>query len=140
MGLHVFFGCYYNLFGIMKRVGALDNLLLKDHTHTFINEGGRVGELDFRTLGSLGAPFNGLAAFALTEQLELKDKLANALALAQSPVVKALFDFDGALQDIRDLDNISFSDWFLARGGAFAQVNLCTYIHLYASTYSCIYV
>ena len=26
MGLHVFFGCYYNLFGIMKRIGALDNL------------------------------------------------------------------------------------------------------------------
>ena len=23
MGLHVFFGCYYNLFGIMKRIGAL---------------------------------------------------------------------------------------------------------------------
>jgi zeta-carotene desaturase len=23
MGLHVFFGCYYNLFGIMKRIGAM---------------------------------------------------------------------------------------------------------------------
>ena len=45
MGLHVFFGCYYNLFGIMKRIGALQNLRLKEHTHTFINTGGRVGEL-----------------------------------------------------------------------------------------------
>ena len=24
MGLHVFFGCYYNLFGIMKRTGGFD--------------------------------------------------------------------------------------------------------------------
>ena len=45
MGLHVFFGCYYNLFGIMKRIGALQNLRLKAHTHTFINTGGKVGEL-----------------------------------------------------------------------------------------------
>jgi zeta-carotene desaturase len=31
MGLHVFFGCYYNLFGIMKRAGAFNdqNLRLK---------------------------------------------------------------------------------------------------------------
>lgn len=117
MGLHVFFGCYYNLFGIMKRLGVLDNLRLKEHTHTFINEGGRVASLDFR-LGGIGAPINGLAAFARTEQLGIADKLANALALATSPVVKALFDFDGALQDIRDLDNISFSEWFLSKGGS----------------------
>lgn len=60
MGLHVFFGCYYNLFGIMKRVGSFKNLRLKEHTHTFINEGGKVGMLDFR-LGGVGAPLNGLA-------------------------------------------------------------------------------
>jgi len=117
MGLHVFFGCYYNLFGIMKRIGALQNLRLKEHTHTFINEGGRVGELDFR-IGGIGAPFNGMAAFAVTQQLDIADKLANALALATSPVVRALFDFDGALQDIRNLDNISFSDWFISKGGS----------------------
>lgn len=116
MGLHVFFGCYYNLFGIMQRVGALDNLRLKQHTHTFVNKGGKIAELDFR-LGGIGAPLNGIAAFARTEQLGIYDKLANALALATSPVVKALFDFDGALQDIRDLDSISFSDWFLSKGG-----------------------
>ena len=117
MGLHVFFGCYYNLFGIMKRVGAFQNLRLKEHTHTFINEGGRVGELDFR-LGGIGAPINGLAAFARSSQLEIGDKIANAVALATSPVVRALFDFDGALQDIRNLDNISFSDWFIGKGGS----------------------
>lgn len=117
MGLHVFFGCYYNLFGIMKRVGALENLRLKEHTHTFINKGGRVGELDFR-FGGLGAPINGVAAFARTNQMELVDKLSNALALATSPVVRALFDFDGALQDIRNLDDISFSEWFMSKGGS----------------------
>lgn len=116
MGLHVFFGCYYNLFGIMQRIGALDNLRLKEHTHTFVNKGGNIAELDFR-LGGIGAPFNGIAAFARTGQLEIYDKLANAVALATSPVVKALFDFDGALQDIRNLDSISFSEWFLSKGG-----------------------
>ena len=117
MGLHVFFGCYYNLFGIMKRVGAFKNLRLKEHTHMFVNEGGGIGELDFR-LGGIGAPINGLVAFARSEQLNLADKFANAVALATSPVVRALFDFDGALQDIRNLDNISFSEWFLGQGGS----------------------
>ena len=41
LGLHVFFGCYHNLFRLMTKCGALDNLLLKEHTHTFVNEGGR---------------------------------------------------------------------------------------------------
>lgn len=117
MGLHVFFGCYYNLFGIMKRVGAFSHLRLKEHSHTFINEGGRVGELDFR-LGGIGAPINGLAAFARSSQLDIADKLANALALGTSPIVRALFDFDGGLQDVRNLDNISFSDWFISKGGS----------------------
>lgn len=49
---------------------------------------------DFR-MGGIGAPFNGMAAFAVTQQLDIADKLANALALATSPVVRALFDFDG---------------------------------------------
>ncbi len=36
MGLHVFFYNYANLFKLMKKVGALDNLLPKEHTHLFI--------------------------------------------------------------------------------------------------------
>ena len=71
-----------------------------------MNAGGSIGELDFR-LGGIGAPINGLAAFARTEQLGIADKLANAVALATSPVVRALFDFDGASQDIHNLDNFS---------------------------------
>lgn len=115
MGLHVFFGCYYNLFGLMKKVGAIENLRLKQHTHTFINKGGRVGELDFRFL--TGAPFNGLKAFFTTSQLSTVDKLANSLALGTSPIVRALIDSEGAMNTIRNLDSISFADWFRSHGG-----------------------
>ena len=61
---------------------------------------------------------SSVVAFARTEQLNLADKFANAVALATSPVVRALFDFDGALQDIRNLDGISFSEWFIGKGGS----------------------
>ena len=115
MGLHVFFGCYYQLFDLMKKVGAIDNLRLKEHTHTFINKGGRTGELDFRFI--TGAPFNGLKAFFTTSQLSLQDKLQNSLALGTSPIVRGLVDFDGAMRTIRDLDKISFADWFRRHGG-----------------------
>ncbi|KAL2942483.1 Zeta-carotene desaturase chloroplastic/chromoplastic [Bienertia sinuspersici] len=85
MGLHVFFGCYNNLFRLMKKVGAEKNLLVKDHTHTFVNEGGEVGELDFRF--PVGAPLHGIQAFLTTNQLP-----------------------------------ISFSDWFLSKGGTRASI------------------
>ncbi|XP_024039678.1 zeta-carotene desaturase, chloroplastic/chromoplastic-like isoform X2 [Citrus clementina] len=80
MGLHVFFGCYNNLFRLMKKIGADKNLLVKDHTHTFVNKGGEIGELDFRF--PIGAPLHGIRAFLSTNQLK-----------------------------------ISFSDWFLSKGG-----------------------
>ena len=115
MGLHVFFGCYYQLFELMGKVGALDNFRIKEHTHTFINKGGRTGVLDFRFIA--GAPFNGLKAFFTTSQLSLLDKVQNSVALATSPVVRGLVDFQGAMKNIRDLDKISFADWFRAHGG-----------------------
>ncbi|MCT7992646.1 9,9'-di-cis-zeta-carotene desaturase [Laspinema olomoucense] len=116
MGLHVFFGCYYNLFDLMKKVGAIDSLRLKDHTHIFVNEGGKTGELDFRFI--TGAPFNGLKAFFTTSQLSVSDKLTNAIALGTSPIVRGLVDFDGAMKTIRNLDRISFADWFRKHGGS----------------------
>ncbi|CAN8260423.1 unnamed protein product [Cochlearia groenlandica] len=120
MGLHVFFGCYNNLFRLMKKVGADKNLLVKDHTHTFINKGSAIGELDFRF--SVGAPIHGIRAFLITNQLKPYDKLRNSLALALSPVVRALVDPDGAMRDIRNLDSISFSDWFMSKGGTRASI------------------
>ncbi|WP_375509428.1 9,9'-di-cis-zeta-carotene desaturase [uncultured Nostoc sp.] len=116
MGLHVFFGCYYQLFDLMKKVGVLENLRLKEHTHTFINKGGRTGGLDFRFF--TGAPFNGLKAFFTTSQLSLQDKLQNAIALGTSPIVRGLVDFNGAMKTIRKLDKISFADWFRSHGGS----------------------
>lgn len=117
MGLHVFFGCYYNLYGIMQRTGSFDPYLrLKEHTHTFVNEGGKLGELDFRF--PIGAPVSGLQAFARTEQLGVGDKLANALRLGTSPIVRALVDFDGGMDMVRDLDDITFSEWFMRFGGS----------------------
>ncbi|MEG5063030.1 9,9'-di-cis-zeta-carotene desaturase [Microcoleus sp. B3-A4] len=115
MGLHVFFGCYYNLFALMKKVGAFDDLLLKEHVHTFINRGGETGSLDFRFL--VGAPLHGLKAFFTTSQLSVQDKIQNAIALGTSPIVRGLIDFDGAMKTIRDLDKVSFADWFRSQGG-----------------------
>nr|ALE33748.1 zeta-carotene desaturase 1 [Erythranthe lewisii] len=115
MGLHVFFGCYNNLFRLMKKVGADKNLLVKDHIHSFINKGGELGELDFRL--PIGAPIHGVKAFLTTNQLKTSDIARNAMALGLSPVVRALVDPDGALRDVRNLDNISFSDWFMSKGG-----------------------
>ena len=108
MGLHVFFGCYYNLFGIMQRTGSFDQLRLKEHTHQFVNTGGHVGALDFRF--PIGAPVSGLQAFARTEQLGVGDKLANALRLGTSPIVRALVDFDGGMDMVRNLDNMTFTE------------------------------
>ncbi len=116
MGLHVFFGCYYNLFELMRKVGAIDNLRLKDHTHIFVNKGGQTGSLDFRFI--TGAPFNGLKAFFTTSQLSVIDKLQNAIALGTSPIVRGLVDFEGAMKTIRELDRVSFADWFRSHGGS----------------------
>ncbi|KAH0726713.1 hypothetical protein KY284_002578 [Solanum tuberosum] len=120
MGLHVFFGCYNNLFRLLKKVGAEKNLLVKEHTHTFVNKGGEIGELDFRF--PVGAPLHGINAFLSTNQLKIYDKARNAVALALSPVVRALVDPDGALQQIRNLDSVSFSEWFLSKGGTRASI------------------
>ena len=116
MGLHVFFYNYANLFKLMSKVGAIENLLPKEHTHLFINEGGNLKSLDFRF--ALGAPFNGLKAFFTTEQLSIVDKLRNALALGTSPIVRGLIDYNGAMNIIRDLDKISFKEWFINHGGS----------------------
>lgn len=116
MGLHVFFNNYYNLFALLKKVGAFENLLPKEHVHTFINRGGDIGKLDFRFL--LGAPFHGLKAFFTTKQLTPLDKLQNALALGTSPIVPGLVNYDAAMKWIRSLDRISFADWFRSHGGS----------------------
>jgi hypothetical protein len=57
--------CYHNLFRLMRKCGVLENLLAKEHTHTFCNTGGDVRELDFRfdvNGVKIGAPFHGAGA------------------------------------------------------------------------------
>ncbi len=120
MGLHVFFFNYANLFALMKKVGAIDNLLPKEHTHLFVNKGGDIKSLDFRFIA--GAPFNGLKAFFTTPQLNWVDKLRNALALGTSPIVRGLVDYEGAMKTIRALDSISFQEWFLNHGGSLNSI------------------
>lgn len=120
MGLHVFFFNYANLFALMRKVGVIDNLLPKDHTHLFVNRGGDLRELDFRF--GLGAPFNGLKAFFTTPQLNWIDKLRNALALGTSPIVRGLVDYPGAMETIRALDSVSFQTWFLSHGGSLQSI------------------
>ncbi|NJL22019.1 MAG: 9,9'-di-cis-zeta-carotene desaturase [Leptolyngbyaceae cyanobacterium SM1_3_5] len=116
MGLHVFFNNYYNLFALLRRVGAFDGLLPKEHVHTFVNKNGEIGKLDFRFL--LGAPFHGLKAFFTTEQLTVIDKVKNAIALGTSPIVSGLVSYDVAMKWIRALDRVSFADWFRSHGGS----------------------
>jgi zeta-carotene desaturase len=115
MGLHVFFNNYANLFALMQRIGAADIFLPKEHVHNFVNAGGDIGKLDFRFL--LGAPFHGLKAFFTTGQLTIVDKLRNALALGTSPIVAGLVNYEAGMKLIRDLDRISFADWFRSHGG-----------------------
>ena len=115
MGLHVFFNNYFNLFALMKKIGAFEHLLPKEHVHNFVNKGGEIGQLDFRFL--LGAPFHGMKAFFTTGQLTFLDKLQNALALGTSPIVVGLLNYESGMKMIRALDNISFADWFRKHGG-----------------------
>ena len=92
------------------------HLRLKEHTHQFVNDGGHIGALDFRF--PIGAPVSGLQAFARTEQLGIGDKAANALRLGTSPIVRALVDFDGGMDMVRELDDITFTEWFTRFGGS----------------------
>ncbi|KAK9866854.1 hypothetical protein WJX84_000804 [Apatococcus fuscideae] len=126
LGLHVFFGCYHNLFRLMAKVDALENLLAKEHAHTFVNSGGDVRLLDFRfKVGgqNIGAPFHGLKAFFTTDQLSTLDKAQNSLALGTSPVVRALVDPEGGMRSVRNLDNKSFSEWFKGHGGSQGSID-----------------
>ncbi len=120
MGLHVFFGCYYNFFAMLEKVGARDRFLLKEHTHTFVNRGQDIRELDFRFM--VGAPFHGLKAFFTTPQLSFADKIGNSLALGTSPIVKGLVSYEAALKDIQALDSVSFAHWFKSHGGTEASL------------------
>ena len=76
--------------------------------HTFVNEGGELGSLDFRF--PIGAPVSGLRAFAKKEQLCVEDKFHNAVRLGTSHIVRALVDVDGGMDMVREMDDITFTE------------------------------
>ena len=47
----------------------------------------------------------------------VEDKFHNAVPLGTSPIVRALIDFDGSIDMIRELDDITFTEWFTQLGG-----------------------
>lgn len=51
--------------------------------------------------------------------MQTYDKARNAVALALSPVVRALVDPDGALRDIRNLDSVRVMFYYLFVLGSF---------------------
>ncbi|OEU06010.1 hypothetical protein FRACYDRAFT_231297 [Fragilariopsis cylindrus CCMP1102] len=92
MDLHVYFGCYYNLFEIMKRTGGFDkNLRVKEHGENWVP--------------STSVPSS------------VEDKFHNAVRLRTSPIVRDLVDFDGAIDMVREFDDITFTEWFTQLGG-----------------------
>ncbi|WP_218081005.1 9,9'-di-cis-zeta-carotene desaturase [Anthocerotibacter panamensis] len=119
MGLHVFFGCYENLFALVEKLGIRDHFLPKEHTHVFVNRGGALASLDFRNFGK--APFHGLKAFVTTGQITAADKVRNGLALV--PLVRGLVDYEGAMAAIRTRDDMTFAHWFRRYGGSQNALN-----------------
>jgi zeta-carotene desaturase len=49
--------------------------------------------------------------------LGVEDKFHNAVRLGTSPIVRALVDFDGGMDMVRELDDITFTEWFTQLGG-----------------------
>lgn len=82
--------------------------------------------LSFRNFENVAEAFAAFGFFtdiflSNTVKMQTYDKARNAVALALSPVVKALVDPDGAMRDIRNLDSVRetfffpllFFFWFL---------------------------
>jgi zeta-carotene desaturase len=77
-GLHIFFGCYRELLKMMRRVGAYDHILWKEHRIHVACPGGRVSRFHFP---NVPAPFNGIVAFTANDLLTWAEKLTNIRAL-----------------------------------------------------------
>ena len=47
----------------------------------------------------------------------VEDEFRIAVRLGTAPIVRALVDFDGAIDMVRELDDITFTEWFTQLGG-----------------------
>ncbi|CAI5991017.1 unnamed protein product [Closterium sp. NIES-65] len=130
MGLHVFFDCYNNLFRLMANASAPSSASWPRQAQPVLPHGqGKPTLFRFvaQTLLTIGkrtkiiysalalvihssshhitsSPVPPRCASPMHACVQPVDKAFNALALATSPVVRALVDPEGAFQVIRDLD------------------------------------
>jgi phytoene desaturase len=78
-GLHVFFGAYHTLLGLLNECGLSDTFDWKPAEMIFASPQHGLAPISF--IPGLPAPFNGLAGVATSRLLPLKDKLRVALGL-----------------------------------------------------------
>jgi zeta-carotene desaturase len=99
-GLHVFFGCYRELLGMMRRVGAYDHILWKEHKIYVAHPGGKVSTFNFP---NLPAPLNGIVAFSTNDLLTWREKLTNIRAL--------LRPWLHSLERVAEWDDRTYTEW-----------------------------
>ncbi|CAI5940937.1 unnamed protein product [Closterium sp. NIES-64] len=103
MGLHVFFDCYNNLFRLMANASAPSSASWPRQAQPVLPHGQGKPTL-FRFVAQTLLTIGKRTKIIYRAGLPPVDKAFNALALATSPVVRALVDPEGAFQVIRDLD------------------------------------
>ena len=79
-GLHIFFGCYTELLAVMRRVGAYQHILWKEHIINVARAGAKLSRFRFP---DIPAPFNGIVAFTANDLLTMREKLTNVRALVR---------------------------------------------------------
>jgi hypothetical protein len=65
-----------------------------------------------------------LSACSGTILMREEMQAANSLALGTSPVVRALIDPEGGMEAVRNLDGISFANWFRSHGGSQGSIDM----------------
>jgi phytoene desaturase len=104
-GLHIFFGCYRELLQMMRRVGAFDHILWKEHTIYVARPGGRLSRFRFP---NLPAPLNGIMAFTANDLLTWSEKLTNVRALIRPWLMP--------LPKIARWDECTYQEWHRGYG------------------------
>lgn len=99
-GLHIFFGCYKQLFPFLKKVDAYQNIKWKEHTILVARPGGKTARLHFP---NIPAPFSGIVAFSWNDLFSWREKLLN---------VGGLFIlYVRGLDFVKKLDKYSYAQW-----------------------------
>jgi phytoene desaturase len=99
-GLHIFFGCYTALLETMRRVGAFEHILWKEHTFHVARTGGKLSRFKFPRIP---APFNGIAAFTGNDLLTVREKLTNVRAL--------IWPWLSSLDRVARWDDRTYAQW-----------------------------